>query len=88
MTEPFDDIAPRSDTLTEYDRAHVRLYTRLLDASAEGAPWQEIVAILFGVDPGREPDRSRRVYDSHLARARWMSETGFHLLLRQHPMTD
>ena len=81
MTEPFDDIAPTSDELTEYDRAHVRLYTRLLDATADGAAWQEIVAILFGMDPVREPDRSREVYDSHLARARWMSQTGFRLLL-------
>ena len=88
MTEPFDDIAPSSDTLTEYDRAHVRLYTRLLDAAAEGAAWQEIVAILFGMDPGTEPDRSRQVYDSHLARARWMSETGFRLLLGERPISN
>lgn len=88
MTDPFDDIAPSSDALTEYDRAHVRLYTRLLDAAAEGAPWQEIVAILFGIDPGSEPDRSQRIYDSHLARARWMSETGFRLLLAERPIAD
>jgi len=83
VTEPFDDIAPTSDELTDYDRAHVRLYTRLLDAMTDDAAWQEIVAILFGMDPTREPDRSRRVFDSHLARARWMSETGFRLLLSE-----
>jgi len=86
MTEHFDDIAPTSDELTEYDRAHVRLYMRLLDATADGASWQEIVAVLFGMDPMREPDRSRRVYDSHLARARWMSQIGFRLLLGEHPL--
>lgn len=26
---PFDDIAPVSDELTEYDRAHIKLYMRL-----------------------------------------------------------
>ena len=62
--------------------------TRLLDAAAEGAAWQEIVAILFGMDPGTEPDRSRQVYDSHLARARWMSETGFRLLLGERPISN
>lgn len=81
MTDPFDDIAPSSDTLTEYDRAHVRLYTRLLDAAAEGAPWQEIVAVLFGIDAMREHDRARSVYDSHLSRARWIAETGYRGLL-------
>jgi hypothetical protein len=86
MTEHFDDIAPTSDELTEYDRAHVRLYMRLLDATADGAAWQEIVAVLFGMDPMREPDRSRRVYDSHLARARWMSQIGFRLLLGERPL--
>jgi site-specific DNA recombinase len=29
----FDDIAPISDELTEYDRAHIKLYMRLLDAA-------------------------------------------------------
>lgn len=84
MTEPFDDIAPATDELTDYDRAHVRLYVRLLDAAAGGADWHEIVAVLFGLDAVHEPARARQVYASHLARAQWMSETGFRRLLG-HP---
>ena len=30
---PFDDIAPVIDELTKYDRAHIKLYMRLLDAA-------------------------------------------------------
>jgi hypothetical protein len=39
------------------------------------------VRVLFGLDPEREPDRAKIVHDSHLARAHWMSETGYRHLL-------
>ncbi|PVE22731.1 DUF2285 domain-containing protein [Microvirga sp. KLBC 81] len=83
MIEPFDDAAPTVSELTDYDRAHIKLYMRLLDAAADGADWQEAVAVLFGIDPAREPDRARRVHESHLARARWMTHTGYRHLLRR-----
>jgi hypothetical protein len=33
-------------------------------------------------DPERDPARARRALDSHLARARWMTERGYRYLLR------
>ncbi|WP_035103139.1 DUF2285 domain-containing protein [Devosia sp. LC5] len=81
MIEPFEDIAPAGETLTDYDRSHIRLYARLLDATADGANWREIVEVLFGIDPRLEPDRARQVHASHLTRARWMTETGYRHLL-------
>lgn len=83
MIEPFEDIAPSGRELTDYDRSHVNLYVRLLDAAAEGARWEEAVQVLFGLDPVREPQRCRHIYDSHLDRARWMTHTGYRHLLRQ-----
>ena len=80
---PFDDIAPVSDELTKYDRAHIKLYMRLLDAADDGAEWTEAVNILFGIDPALEPVRARQVHDSHLARARWMTQSGYRQLLRR-----
>ena len=68
--------------LTDYDREHMKLYLRLYDAAAAGASWQKAVSVLFGLDPDREPERAKRVHDSHLARARWMSEVGYRQLLR------
>jgi hypothetical protein len=59
---------------------------RLLDARADGADWTEIVAVLFGMDPVREPDRARRVYDSHLVRTQWMRQIGFRRLLGHAPL--
>ncbi|MBB4630743.1 hypothetical protein GGQ98_000346 [Sphingosinicella soli] len=38
--------------------------------------------ILFALDPDRDPDRARIVHESHLARARWMTTTGYRELLR------
>ncbi|WP_029006563.1 DNA -binding domain-containing protein [Azorhizobium doebereinerae] len=82
MTEFFEDIAPFSLELTGYDRAHIRLYARLMDAVADGADWKEIVVVLFGLDAAHEPERARNIFDSHLARARWVAASGYKDLLR------
>ncbi|MFG1303010.1 DUF2285 domain-containing protein [Xanthobacter autotrophicus] len=79
----FLDEPPESSTLTDYDRTHMKLYLRLLDAATDGADWREVVSVLFGLDPAREPERARRVHDSHLARARWMTTDGYRLLVRE-----
>ena len=78
----FQDRPPESDRLTAYDESLLSLYIRLLDAAAKGADWREAVQILFALDPDRDPDRARMVHDSHLARARWMTTTGYRELLR------
>lgn len=83
MTESFEDAAPDGDELTDYDRSHMKLYMRLFDAHSDGADWREAVEVLFGIDPRREPERARRVHDSHLERARWMTTAGYRHLLRQ-----
>lgn len=84
MTIPaFDDQPPNSETLTPYDERHFITYLRLLDAADDGADWREAVRIIFGLDPERERQRARTVHDSHLARARWMTETGYRHLLRR-----
>ncbi|MFS8035356.1 DNA -binding domain-containing protein [Xanthobacter sp. AM11] len=79
----FLDEPPESSTLTDYDRTHMTLYLRLLDATTDGADWREVVPVLFGLDPDREPERARHVHDSHLARARWMTTDGYRLLVRE-----
>ena len=76
------DQAPRENRLTDYDRAHLAIYLRLLDAAEEGAPWEDVARIVLGVDPAAQPERAKKVHDSHLARARWMAEHGYRDLLR------
>ena len=83
MTDAFADIVPIAPELTDNDRAHIKLYVRLLDATADGADWQEIASVLFGIDAAREPERARHVHDSHLARARWVASGGYKDLLHR-----
>lgn len=78
----FLETPPDSTALTDYDRAHMKDYMRVLDAATDGADWREAVAVIFEIDPDAEPVRARRVHDSHLARARWMTEHGYRFLLR------
>jgi hypothetical protein len=76
------DSPPSEDRLTDYDQAHLPDYLRLLDADREAAPWTEVVRIVLGIDPAREPERARQVYKSHLARARWIAGHGYRDILR------
>ena len=78
----FEDHAPDAPHVTDYDQRHHQTYWRLLDAAAEKADWCEVVRIIFGIDPAGEPERARLIYDSHLARARWMTETGYRHYLK------
>lgn len=76
------DAAPTHDQVTDYDRAHLRQYLRLLDANAALASWEDASETILDADPQNDPDRARRRYDSHLARARWMADSGYLDLLR------
>jgi hypothetical protein len=63
------------------DEQHLAVYLRLLMAEEKGADWCEVVRVIFGLDPTQERIRAKTVHDSHLARARWMTRTGFRHLL-------
>lgn len=81
--QDFLNEPPQSPALTAYDREHMKLYLRLLDAETDGASWQEAVQVLFGIDPDRQPEHARHVHDTHLARARWMTEHGYRQLVEE-----
>jgi hypothetical protein len=38
---------------------------------------------VFEIEPDDDLKRAKLIHDSHLARARWMTETGYRLLLRE-----
>jgi drug/metabolite transporter (DMT)-like permease len=40
------------------------------------------LAGLVDLDPEHESDRARKAFDSHLSRAKWMTEHGYRHLLR------
>jgi hypothetical protein len=76
------DTAPADSVLTVYDEEHVVTYLRLLDADAVGADWREVARVVLHLDPEQESGRARRAFDSHLSRAKWMTEQGHRLMLR------
>lgn len=80
---PLLNQPPISDQVTDYDLAHKITYLRLLDADADGADWREIARIVLDLDAGDDEKQARKIYDSHLARARWMTEAGYRDLLQQ-----
>jgi len=72
------DVAPVGPIITAYDEEHIDIYLRVLNAAQDGADWREISRIVLHVDPDQDGERARLVFDSHLARAKWMT----HHLLR------
>ena len=86
LDPPVSDTAPSEPVLTGYDQEHLITYLRLLDADAEGADWREVARLVLHIDPDRDPERARRAWESHLTRAKWMTESGYrHLLLGGAP---
>lgn len=79
----FLDAPPSENAITDYDNKHSVTYLRLLDAAADGAPWQEAAAIIMGFNLDGDAERAERVHASHLERARWMTRTGYRHLLTE-----
>lgn len=77
------DEAPAGEALTAYDEATLRSYLRLLDADAEGADWREVARIVLHRDPDADEDGSRRCWETHLARARWIAASCHQAMLRK-----
>jgi len=73
--------APQGDPLTDYDRDHIALYLRLLDAEAQGADWQEVARIVLGVDPSVDRSRAELMHATHLSRAHWLRDGAYKDLL-------
>ena len=82
LDPPVSDTAPSEPVLTGYDQEHLITYLRLLDADAEGADWSDVASVVLHIDPDRDTERARRAWESHLARAKWMTESGYRHLLR------
>jgi hypothetical protein len=79
---PIADSAPTDPVLTGYDEQHHITYLRLLDADAEHADWRDVARIVLKIDPEKEPERAHHAWETHLARARWMTQQGYKFLLK------
>jgi len=75
------DLAPWSEVLTDYDLDHLAVYLRLLDAEKDQADWREVARLVLKRDAASAEASVRRCWESHLSRARWMTTTGYRLML-------
>jgi hypothetical protein len=82
LSAPINAIPPTGDTITSYDRAHFATYLQLLDAHAMRVDWKETARIVLSLDSAADAAAAQRVYDAHLARARWMTQAGYRQLLK------
>ncbi|MGC4251640.1 MAG: DUF2285 domain-containing protein [Sphingobium sp.] len=73
MTLKWPTTCPGWTRSPPYDEARLCLYLRLLDAEAEGADWRDVSRIVLHRDAAAEPDRTRRCWEAHLKRARWIA---------------
>ena len=88
LSAPFLlDAPPESDQLTEYDRAHFTTYLFLLDWSARGGDWRKAAEQIFDEEIAIALFRAKKAYDTHLARAQWMTHTGHRLLVNDNAVT-
>lgn len=78
-----DDLAPTGPEITTYDQVHFITYLRLLDAEDDAAEWTEVARIVLHRDPATEGERTRACWESHLARAQWMTKAGYRKILEQ-----
>ena|SRR5215469_6037828 len=80
-TPPVAATAPEAAVLTTYDKLHLPTYLRLLDAEAADADWEEVAQIVLNLDPKADKSKARKVWESHLARAHWLTNNGYRHLL-------
>ncbi len=71
---------PWSETLSDYDRAHISTYARLLYDESEGATEDDLARMVFHLNPCSNRPRVQRIVRSHLRRAHWIADTLFPML--------
>jgi len=76
------DVAPNAGVLTRYDERHLVTYLRLLDADAAKVDWRDVARLVLNLDPDKDADGAHKTWASHLARAHWMTESGYRHLLQ------
>lgn len=69
-------------TITEFDRTHGHVYLFVLDAEAAGHGWEFMADQIWD---GEQPEDAKTIIGDFLKRARWMTTTGYKLLLAMDP---
>lgn len=73
---------PNCNSITGYDREHFAIYLRLLDAIATNVDWRVCAQQILGLDVDADASAARALFDANLARAIWMTKSGYKDLLK------
>lgn len=76
------EVPPDAATLTDFDRMYATIYIRLLDADAAGVDWKTASRQILNLDHTDNDEHAKSVFDRFLARAKWMTQVGYALLLK------
>jgi hypothetical protein len=82
LDPPVADTAPNGPAITKYDEKHFTTYLRLLDAETAAADWKDVARAVLHLDPAANESRAKQTWQSHLDRAKWLSEHGYRELLQ------
>lgn len=85
LNPPVSANFPVESKLTSYDREHLIVYLRLLDAEKDGADWREVARIVLQLDPDHDVESAHTIWRRHLDRAHWMTRSGYKHLLKDCP---
>src|SRR3546814_17186734 len=66
------EAAPCDACVTRYDQEHFLTYARLIDAERFGIDWREAASEILLCNVEQDPARTRRCWQSHLARPHWI----------------
>lgn len=79
---PYQDRPTHAKTLTEFDEAHGHIYLFVLDADAAGHDWKFMADRIW---EDEQPEDAETIIGEFLKRARWMTTTGYKLMLAMDP---
>lgn len=68
-------VAP-DGAVNDYDRQNLYTYAELIDADDAGIDWIAGAYSILGFDPAAYGERARICWETHLARARWITGAG------------
>lgn len=88
MSDMLDNVAPERLVVTEYDRRHLYTYAELIGADDAGVDWDRGAQDILGRDPVAEPQTTKICWETHLARARWITGAGLALAIEAFGRAD
>ncbi len=73
---PVEGRLQHLPSLTDYDRAHLLIYSSLLRAEREGQDWRITARQLLHLDVDADEAAAKTTWEAHLERARWFWTSG------------